>query len=67
MTANPLSMSHTVDSTILSRGAELPYTPQSPPEITEFLLISILLIYMYRFDNYNLQFALSYLAAFFDV
>ena len=62
MKANPLSMSHTVDSTLLSRGSELPHTPQSPPEITEFLLI-----YMYRFDDYNLQFKLSTLAALSDV
>jgi hypothetical protein len=67
MTANPLSMSHTVDSTLLSRGSELPNTPQFLPETTEFLLIPILLIYMYRFVNYNLQFTLSTLTAFFDV
>ena len=63
MKAYPLSMSHTVDSTLLSRGSELPNTPQSPPETTEFLLTSALLFYKYRFDDYNLQFTLSTLAA----
>ena len=67
MKANPLSMSRTVDSKLLSRGTELPNTPQSPPETTEFLLISVLLIYMYRFDDYNLQFTLSNLAELSDV
>jgi len=67
MTANPLSMSHTVGSTLLSRGSELPNTPQSPPETTELLLISIFLSYMYRFDGYNLQLTLSTVAALTDV
>jgi hypothetical protein len=60
-------MSRTVDSTLLFRGSELPNTAQSPLETTEFLLISVLLIYMYRFDDYNLQFTLSTLAEFSDV
>jgi hypothetical protein len=60
-------MSHTVDTTFLSRGFELPNTPQSPPETTELLLISVLLGYMYRFDDYNLQLTLSTLAVLSDV
>jgi hypothetical protein len=60
-------MSHTVDSTLLSRGFELPNTPHSPPETTKLLLISIFLSYMYRFDDYNLQLMLSTLAALSDV
>ena len=51
MTADPLSMSHTVDSTLLSKGTDLPNAPQSAPETTDCLLIPVFLIYMYRVDD----------------